>query len=103
MSREKLKQSGKDLDENSKKSIQDFSSDSNNLKYATIMGASQKGVKSHAEDAAKFIGLKNANIDLGTPQEGELTVNEEVIGKVDMIDLAKRVDECIKNGASLDQ
>ena len=101
IAREKFKQLGKDLDSKSKKWVQDFSSDSKTLEYAATLKVSQNGVKNHAEDYVKFTILKQKNIDLGKPEDNELIVNEDIICKIDMVDLAKRVEECVKNGASL--
>ena len=98
-SREKFKQLGKNLDSNSKKLLQDSISDSKTLQYIATLGVSKDVYKNYLEDYSKFCALKNGNIDLGELEVSEVTVNEDLIGKVDMIDLAKRVEECLKNGA----
>ena len=101
--REKFKQLGAYLDSKSKNLLQDAMSDSKSLEYVATFGVSQDVYKNYLEDYAKFCALKNGNIDLGEPEVSEVTVNEEAIGKVDIFDLAKRVDECLKNGAQFVQ
>ena len=101
MAREKLEQLGKDLDENSKKWVQNFSSDKKTLEFAATLKVSQSGVKAHAEDYVKFTALQQKNIDLDSLESDKLTLNNSVIEKIDISDLTKRVEECIKNGAKL--
>ena len=102
MAREKFQQMGKELDDESKKYAQDFASNPKNIEYAKTLGVSQNGVKIHGEDYMKLIYLKKSNTYLGNnPKDGELIVNDEVVDGIDLVDLAKRVDECLQNGARL--
>ena len=73
--------------------------DDKSLEYIATLGVSQDVYKNYLEDYFKFCALKNNNVYLGELEVSEVTVNDEVIGKIDMIDLAKRVEECLKNGA----
>ena len=101
MAREKCKQLGLYLDSTAKKWVQAVASDSKTLECAKILGVSQDAIKKQAEDYAKFTNLQRKNMDLGKLEDNELIVNDEAIEKVDTIDLAKRVEECFKNGAAI--
>ena len=100
-SREKLKQLGGDLNSDSKKLIQDSISDGKSLEHIATWGVSQDVYKNYLEDYFKFCALKKHNIYLDELEVSEVIVNEEVIGKIDMIDLAKRVEESLKDGAQI--
>ena len=88
IAREKLKALGKDLSEERKMSI-NSSVDEKYSDFSKICNLSLDGIKEYTQDRERTSILEKENIHVSKSEVGEVTVNEDLIGKVDMIDLAK--------------
>ena len=88
VAREKLKALGKDLSPERKMSI-NSSVDEKYSDFSKICNISLDGIKEYTQDRERISILEKENIHVSNSEAGEVTVNEEVISKIDIFDLAK--------------
>ena len=89
VAREKLKTLGKDLSPERKKALTKDLEGEKFLEFSKIYNISLNAVKEALYDHVRILTLKQENIDVSDSELGEVTVNEDVIEKIDIFDLAK--------------
>lgn len=87
IAREKLKQLGKDLSQERKTYLDSLINESVSEVYSVSLNAIKEARYDHERNKI----LEQENIDVSDSELGEVTVNEDVIGKIDLIDLARSV------------
>ena len=85
IAREKLKQAGKDLSQERKTSLDSLANES----LSKMCNISLNGIKNARQDHERLKILKQEKIDVSDAEMDEVAVNENVIGKIDIFDLAK--------------
>ena len=89
VAREKLKTLGKDLSPERKKALTNDLEGEKFLEFSKIYNISLNAVKEALYDHVRILTLKQENINVSESDRGAVTVNEEVISKIDIFDLAK--------------
>ena len=89
VAREKLKTLGKDLSPERKKALTKDLEGEKFLEFSKIYNISLNASKEALYDHVRILTLKQENIHVSNSEAGEVTVNEDVIEKIDIFDLAK--------------